>query len=64
MDKPLTDTSTWLSPQAVSLAVLQSKYLRPGEQTAGDVFDRVAKALAQAEAPERRAHFKAVFRRV
>lgn len=62
MDKPLTDTSTWLSPQAVSLAVLQSKYLRPGEQTAGDVFERVAKALAQAEAPERRAHFKAVFR--
>ncbi len=56
------DTRTLLSPQAVSLSVLQSKYLRPGERTQSDVFDRVAKALAQAEAPARRAHFEAVFR--
>jgi ribonucleoside-diphosphate reductase alpha chain len=41
---------------------LQSKYLQPGELTAGDVFDRVAKAVASVEAPEKRVHFEAVFR--
>lgn len=49
------DTRTLLSPQAVSLSVLQSKYLRPGERTQSDVFDRVAKALAQAETPPQNA---------
>ncbi len=54
--------ASFLAPQALSQAVLQSKYLQPGELTAGDVFDRVAKAVASVEAPEKRVHFEAVFR--
>ncbi|WP_396431417.1 adenosylcobalamin-dependent ribonucleoside-diphosphate reductase [Limnohabitans sp.] len=54
--------ASFLAPQALSQAVLQSKYLQPGELTAGDVFDRVAKAIASVEAPDQRVHFEAVFR--
>ncbi len=54
--------ASFLAPQALSQAVLKSKYLQPGELTAGDVFDRVAKAMASVEAPDKRAHFEAVFR--
>lgn len=52
----------WPLPQALSQAVLQYKYLQPGETTVGDVFDRVAKAMASVEAPAQRAHMEAVFR--
>lgn len=52
----------WHLPQALSQAVLQYKYLQPGETTVGDVFDRVAKAMASVEAPAQRAHMEAVFR--
>ena len=51
-----------LPAQPVTSSVLASRYLQPGESGVGDVLDRVAKALAQAELPERRAHFQAVFR--
>ena len=60
---PCAETlASWLLPQALSLAVLQHKYLQPGEATAGDVFERVAKAMASVEVPEKRAHIAAIFR--
>lgn len=54
--------ASWLMPQALSLAVLQSKYLQAGEASVGDVLDRVAKAVASVEAQAQRAHFQAIFR--
>lgn len=54
--------ASWLMPQALSLAVLQRKYLQAGEASVGDVLDRVAKAMASVEATAQRAHFQAVFR--
>ena len=55
-------TNSWPRPQALSQAVLQYKYLQPGETTVSDVFDRVAQAMASVEGPEQRAHMEAVFR--
>lgn len=59
---PLTAVGPWPLPQALSQAVLQFKYLQPGEATVGDVYDRVAKAMASVEAPDQRLHMEAVFR--
>lgn len=47
--------------QPISQDVLAEKYLKPGETCADDVYRRVARALASAEAPEQRAHFEALF---
>jgi ribonucleoside-diphosphate reductase alpha chain len=55
-------STRWLAPQPLSLAVLQRKYLQPGETGADDVFDRVAKAMASVEVREQRVHMEAVFR--
>ena len=60
--EPPPAANPWPMPQALSLAVLQYKYLQPGETTVGDVFDRVAKAMASVEEPAQRAHMEAVFR--
>ncbi len=53
---------SWWLPQPISEQVLRSKYLQPGETGVGDVFDRVAHALASVEAPAQRTHMQAVFR--
>ncbi|GAB4036424.1 MAG: hypothetical protein Fur0014_03010 [Rubrivivax sp.] len=50
-----------LAAQPISAEVLQEKYAKGDEVTADDVRRRVARALAQAEAPERRAHWEARF---
>ena len=47
--------------QPISQDVLAEKYLKPGETSADDVYRRVARALASAEAPEQRAHYEALF---
>ncbi|MCL5968433.1 MAG: ribonucleoside reductase, partial [Betaproteobacteria bacterium] len=52
-----------LPPQPISLDVLREKYLKGDERNADDLFDRLARALASVEAPERRAEFEALFRR-
>ncbi|TSE36863.1 Vitamin B12-dependent ribonucleoside-diphosphate reductase [Tepidimonas fonticaldi] len=63
MDRALpTDPLPALPPQPISLDVLREKYLKPGEQSVDDLFDRVARAVADAEAPEQRALWAARFR--
>jgi ribonucleoside-diphosphate reductase alpha chain len=48
-------------PQPISQDVLAEKYLKPGETSADDVYRRVARALASAEASEQRTHYEALF---
>lgn len=48
-------------PQPISQDVLAEKYLKAGEASADDVYRRVARALASAEAPEQRVHYEALF---
>lgn len=48
--------------QAISVDVLKEKYLKDGEQCVGELFDRVAKALASVEEPELRIDFEKHFR--
>jgi len=50
-----------LPAQAISAEVLLEKYAKGDEQTLDDVRQRVARALAAAEAPERRAEWTAKF---
>ena len=47
--------------QRISQDVLAEKYLKAGETCADDVYRRVARALASAEAPEQQAHYEALF---
>lgn len=66
MSVPLKSCSTdrgaaALQPQALCLEVLQRKYLHQEEQTADDVFRRVAHALAQVEPEPDRRRFEAAF---
>jgi len=56
--KPTTDT---LAPQTISEEVLLEKYAKDDEHSISDVNLRVARALALAEAPEQRTHWKARF---
>ena len=55
---PLNPTS---SLQPISLDVLREKYLKPGETTADELYQRVARALASVEKPELRAKYEALF---
>jgi ribonucleoside-diphosphate reductase alpha chain len=41
--------------------VLREKYLKPGETTADELYQRVARALASVEKPELRAKYEALF---
>jgi ribonucleoside-diphosphate reductase alpha chain len=50
-----------LPPQAISAEVLAEKYAKGDEATLDDVRQRVARALAEAEAPEQRAAWAAKF---
>ena len=53
--RPALPTIENLPPQAISQEVLLEKYAKDGETTAEALHQRVARALAQAEAPEKRA---------
>jgi ribonucleoside-diphosphate reductase alpha chain len=68
MNRPLnselfTQAIGALPAQPISVDVLKEKYFKDGEQTVGDLFDRVAKALASVEAPELRSDLEERFRR-
>jgi ribonucleoside-diphosphate reductase alpha chain len=52
---------TTLAAQPISGEVLLEKYAKGDERTVSEVRRRVARALAEAEAPERRAHWEARF---
>ncbi len=54
-------TSAALAPQDISTEVLLEKYAKGGERDLHDVRARVARALAQAEAPEQREAWAARF---
>ncbi|MEN9775116.1 MAG: hypothetical protein RL322_2186 [Pseudomonadota bacterium] len=56
------DTFRRLPPQAICDEVLRERYLKQGEQTIGDLFDRVARALASVEPAEIRAELERRFR--
>ncbi len=49
------------SLQPISLDVLSEKYLKPGETTADELYQRVARALASVEKPELRSKYEALF---
>lgn len=55
---PLKPTS---SLQPISLDVLREKYLKPGETSADELYQRVARALASVEKPELRDKYEALF---
>ena len=50
-----------LPPQAITLDVLQEKYLQAGEHHASDLYRRVAHALASVEEPSEQARYEALF---
>ncbi len=58
---PLPMSSTALPPQPISLDVLREKYLKGDERDIEDLYRRVARALASAEAPEQRERYEALF---
>ena len=55
---PLNPTA---SLQPISLDVLREKYLKPGETTADEIYQRVARALASVEKPELREKYETLF---
>jgi len=59
--QPSPASPATLPPQPISAEVLAEKYAKGDEATLDDVRRRVARALAEAEAPEARAHWEAKF---
>ncbi|MCP5261770.1 MAG: ribonucleoside-diphosphate reductase, adenosylcobalamin-dependent [Rhodoferax sp.] len=59
--RPDTAAASPLPPQSISEEVLLEKYAKDDERTVADVNRRVARALALAEKPEKRAHWEARF---
>jgi ribonucleoside-diphosphate reductase alpha chain len=53
--------ATELPAQAISAEVLRDKYAKADEKTIDDVYRRVARALAQAERDDQRAHWEQRF---
>jgi ribonucleoside-diphosphate reductase alpha chain len=60
---PAAPTAATLPPQPISEEVLLEKYAKDEERSIADVRRRVARALAQAEAPEQRAKWEEAFLR-
>jgi ribonucleoside-diphosphate reductase alpha chain len=58
---PTATDATTLPPQPISAEVLKEKYAKGDEETALQVHQRVAQALARAEAAPRRAEWEARF---
>ena len=58
----LSGALPFLSPQPISTDVLKEKYLKHGETTINEIYDRVARALASVEKPELQAEYEALFR--
>ncbi|OYY62901.1 MAG: ribonucleoside-diphosphate reductase, adenosylcobalamin-dependent [Burkholderiales bacterium 28-67-8] len=61
LEAPSPPTLHNLPPQEISADVLLEKYAKGDERCADDVNRRVARALAQAEPADRRAHWEARF---
>ena len=59
-----TQTNLLLAPQTISEEVLLEKYSKGTERTILEVNQRVARALAAAEAPEQRKSWEAKFLQV
>lgn len=59
--EPQPPLSPISSLQPISLDVLREKYLKPGETTADELYQRVARALASVEKPELRDKYEALF---
>jgi hypothetical protein len=59
--EPAAPSRASLPPQSISAEVLAEKYAKGDEATLDDVRQRVARALAEAEAPEQRAAWEAKF---
>jgi ribonucleoside-diphosphate reductase alpha chain len=60
-DKAKARAAIALPAQAISAEVLRDKYAKGDEKTVGDVLRRVARALAQAEREDQRAHWEQRF---
>lgn len=59
---PLSNTDSPVAAlQPISMDVLREKYLKPGETTVQELYQRVARALASVEAPDLRGKYEALF---
>src|SRR2546422_2746033 len=61
MTEPLSPVAEAIPEQTICREALLEKYVKDKEQTVGDVRARVARALAAAEVPEKRAHWERRF---
>ncbi len=59
--EPQPPISPTPSLQPISLDVLREKYLKPGETTVDELYQRVARALASVEKPELREKYETLF---
>jgi ribonucleoside-diphosphate reductase alpha chain len=59
----LSAATPTLPPQPISTDVLREKYLKDGESSIEELYDRVARALASVEKAELRAEYEEKFRR-